>query len=75
MNALDIITAIEKLPQDEKQLVIDFAVSIREAMYLAADYSPEDEEMIVEEAKLCKQRVDVKEHSSADDLRNSLGLT
>jgi hypothetical protein len=75
MNAQEIIMEIEKLPQEEKQVVVDFAVSIREDVYKEADYSLEDEEDIIKEAKLCKQGVDTKEHSSADELLNSLGLT
>ncbi len=42
MNAQEIIMEIEKLPQEEKQVVIEFAVSIREDAYKETDYSLED---------------------------------
>jgi len=42
MNAQEIIMEIGKLTQEEKQVVIDFAVSISEETYKETDYSLEN---------------------------------
>ncbi len=49
-------------------------MNIHDQLFKAADFSPETEDWIIQEAKLCRQRVDTEEHYSADELCKSLGL-
>ena len=42
MNAQDSIQEIEKLPPEEKQIVVDYVVSAEEEEFLEENYSPED---------------------------------
>jgi len=70
-----LIAEFEKLAPEKKQIMVDYVVSNGEEIFKAADYSPKEEEWILKEANLCKEKVDAQEHASADELRDSLGLT
>lgn len=74
MNPQQIIKEIENLSQEDQQIVINYAVSLKEESFKPTDYSPDDEKFILKEAELCKKRVDTIEHASAADLCKSLGL-
>ncbi len=72
-TAQDIILGFKQLSPEEQRKVVDFVNASQETLY-TVDNEMISEDWLLEEAELCKQRVESEEHSSADDFCKSHNL-
>lgn len=74
-TAQEFIAEYQKLPLEEKQMVVDYVISTEIEVFPEEDYSPDDIAKILKSGEEAERGINVESFSSMSEARKSLGLS